>query len=204
MDHLSLGSTVYFASSSTVINTAAPKPQNSRTPSTPNQPDLSWQTNELQGVVLFLGLVFTPSKTTNTFGTFAGSLLPSSSTIRLCGVRVNWDVAKKLDRCCKSRGILIQLSLEEEDDELFGGGVDFTNALLDWRRSGEGVGGVGGAWGEGDSCLLLVPEDCMKLTLTERGNNNKEGGEVPSEIEVVEGGGGINRTWKARVGQSTK
>lgn len=103
---------------------------------------------------------------------------------------MNWDVAKKLDRCCKSRGILIQLSLEEEDDELFGGGVDFTNALLDWRRSGEGVGGVGGAWGEGDSCLLLVPEDCMKLTLTERGNNNKEGGEVPSEIEVVEGGGG--------------
>ncbi|GMH86065.1 hypothetical protein TrVE_jg4422 [Triparma verrucosa] len=198
-----LGSVAYFSPSSCVLAHASSS-RSPRTPSAAHVQDSSWAKEEVQGVILFLGICFTPSKSSNSFGTWGGTLLPHSSTIRLCGVRVNWDVAKKLERCVKSRGALIRLSLEDEEEELFGASIDFTNALLDWWSSSRKGDDAEGGLGSGDSCLLLVPEDCVSSTpLPKKPRQPKtpatkpkpevsSNDDVPMVVEVSEGGGREN------------
>ena len=107
---------------------------------------------EISGNLLFCSRILAPSTRPGSEFMSLTQSLPQATSLRMCGVRVTWEVGLKLSRCSRPH-LVVKLNLEDEDDVLFGGEVDFTDALVGWDRASDDAAGGGG-----DSVLILVPE----------------------------------------------
>lgn len=124
-----LGTTVYFAAQAAVWS----RSRNAA----PTDCRADWLEEEINGQLLFSSRVFTPSSRSGNALVSCCQSIPQASSLRMCGVRVAWQVGLKLSRCVRPHS-LVTLSLEDEDDELFGGGADFTHVLLNWNQAAGG------------------------------------------------------------------